>query len=141
MAEGDVPAPPEGFKRSDGRGPFSTVNGPIFHRLTDEHVQHAFFAEQRHTNGMGLVHGGMLTAFLDGLLAAAVFRGAKRPAVTIHLSVDFLHMARTGEWVIGEARLTRATAEVAFAEGRAFVGSRDVVRATGVFKLMKARER
>jgi uncharacterized protein (TIGR00369 family) len=141
VADREAPAPPEGFQASDGRGPFSTVNGPIFHRLLDEHVQHAFFAEHRHTNGMGLVHGGMMTAFLDGLLAAAVFRGAQRPAVTIHLSVDFLHMVRAGEWVIGEARLTRATQEVAFAEGRAFVGGRDLVRATGVFKLMNRRLR
>lgn len=141
MADPQAPAPPEGFRASDGRGPFSTVNGPIYHRLLDEHVQHAFFAEHRHTNGMGLVHGGMMTAFLDGLLAAAVFRGAQTAAVTIHLSVDFLHMARAGAWIIGEARLTRATQDVAFAEGRAFVGERDLVRATGVFKLMKRRLR
>ncbi|HEY9216962.1 MAG TPA: PaaI family thioesterase [Phenylobacterium sp.] len=131
--------PPEGFLANSGRGPFSSANGPIYHRLEGEFVQHCFFAEERHTNGMGLVHGGMLTAFLDGLLAGAVFRGAQRPAVTIHLSVDFLHMVRAGEWVMGEAKLTRATADVAFAEGRAFVGERDLVRATGVFKLMKGR--
>ena len=41
--------------------------------------------------------------------------------------------------VIGEARLTRATRDVAFAEGRAYVGGRDVVRCSGVFKLMGAR--
>ena len=45
-------------------------------------------------------------------------------------------MARVGEWVMGEARMIRATKEVAFAEGRAYVGGRDVVRASGIFKLM-----
>ena len=40
---------------------------------------------------------------------------------------------------IGEARLTRATREVAFAEARLHAGGRDVVRATGVFKLMNQR--
>jgi acyl-coenzyme A thioesterase PaaI-like protein len=58
--------------------------------------------------------------------------------VTIHLSIDFLHMARAGEWVFGEARLTRATREIAFAEGRAYSGKRDLVRCSGVFKLMAA---
>ena len=56
--------------------------------------------------------------------------------MTIHLSVDFLHMARMGEWVLGEARCTRITRDVAFAEGRAYVGGHDVVRASGLFKLM-----
>ena len=70
-------------------------------------------------------------------------RATGAACVTIHLSVDFLSMARAGEWVIGEARLTRAARDTAFAEGRAMIAGRDVVRASGVFKLMprRARER
>jgi uncharacterized protein (TIGR00369 family) len=140
MSEADdqIPAPPEGFVLAEGRGLFSTRNGPYFTRPpTSDLVEQAFYAMARHCNGVGIVHGGMLSAFMDGVLAGAVWRGAQRRAVTIHLSIDFLHMARAGEWVRGEARLTRATREVAFAEGRAYVGGHDVVRASGVFKLMK----
>jgi uncharacterized protein (TIGR00369 family) len=132
-----IPAPPEGFVLADGRGSFSTHNGPYFHRPSDsELAEQAFFALRRHANGIGLVHGGMLSAFMDGVLAGAVWRGTGKTAVTIHLSIDFVHMARVGEWVRGEGRLTRATREVAFAEGRAYVGGHDVVRASGIFKLM-----
>jgi uncharacterized protein (TIGR00369 family) len=135
--EEQAPAPPEGYILAEGRGTFSTRNGPYFYRLSDGPTsQQAFFAQHRHSNGLGLVHGGMLSAFLDGVLAGAVWRGTEKTAVTIHLSIDFLHMARVGEWVMGEARMTRATKEVAFAEGRAYVGGRDVVRASGIFKLM-----
>lgn len=137
MTDETIPAAPEGFVRSEGRGPFTSHNGPLFHKESEGDVVHqAFFALPRHANGMGLVHGGMLTAFMDGLLANASYRGSRKSGVTIHLSVDFLHMARVGEWVIGEARATRSTKEICFVEGRAFVGSRDVVRASGVFKLM-----
>lgn len=123
------------------RGPYSTHNGPQFHRRSadDEPVSHAFYALKRHTNGLGLVHGGMLSSFIDGLFGAAVWRASGKKGVTINLSVNFLHMARAGEWVMGEARVTRVTREVAFVEGRAYVGGRDVVRATGVFKLMHQR--
>jgi uncharacterized protein (TIGR00369 family) len=131
------PPPPDGYVPSEGRGGFSTLNGPYFYKLSDGPTSHqAFFALPRHANGIGLVHGGMLSAFLDGVLAGAVWRGTEKTAVTIHLSIDFLHMARVGEWVMGEGRMTRATKDVAFAEGRAFVGGRDVVRASGIFKLM-----
>ncbi|MDB5461740.1 MAG: PaaI family thioesterase [Phenylobacterium sp.] len=131
------PAPPEGYVLSEGRGGFSTANGPYFYREGDGRTaEQAFFALKRHANGLGLVHGGMLSAFMDGVLAGAVWRGTGKTAVTIHLSIDFLHMARVGEWVMGEARLTRATREVAFADGRAYVGGHDVVRCSGVFKLM-----
>ena len=133
----DVPAPPDGFKLSSGRGSFSTRNGPYFHRTGPEGLtEQAFFALDRHTNGIGIVHGGMLSAFTDGLLAGAVGRGTGKIAVTIHLSIDFLHMARKGDWVLGEARMSRATRDVAFADGRLHVRGVDIVRASGVFKLM-----
>ena len=130
--------PPEGYVPAEGRGGFSTLNGPYFYKSATERRRSRRSSPcQRHANGMGLVHGGMLSAFLDGVLAGAVWRGTDKTAVTIHLSIDFLHMARVGEWVMGEARMTRATKDVAFAEGRAFVGGRDVVRASGIFKLME----
>jgi uncharacterized protein (TIGR00369 family) len=135
--DGEVPAPPQGFVLSGGRGAFSTHNGPYFHKTdAGEHTEQCFFALPRHANGLGLVHGGMLTAFMDGLLAAAAFRATRKTGVTIHLSVDFLHMARVGEWVMGESKVTRATRDIAFVQGRAYVGGHDVVTASGVFKLM-----
>jgi uncharacterized protein (TIGR00369 family) len=137
-----APPPPNGYAPSEGRGGFSTLNGPYFYRLGGDPpvAEQAFYALKRHANGLGLVHGGMLSAFMDGVLAGAVWRGTGKTAMTIHLSIDFLQMARVGEWVMGEGRLTRATRDVAFAEGRAYVGGHDVVRCSGVFKLM-ARER
>ena len=140
MTQTAPPTPPEGYVLAEGRGSFSTHNGPYYVRPGDGALaEQAFFALDQHCNGVGLVHGGMLAAFMDGVLAGAVWRGAQQRAVTIHLSIDYLHMARAGEWVMGEARMTRATRDVAFAEGRAYVRGHDVVRCSGVFKLMKPR--
>ena len=133
--------PPDGFVRSTERGPFTTHNGPFYHRPADWGAEQAFFAEPRHCNGIGLIHGGMLSAFLDGLLAAAVALKTGAVPVTIHLSVDYLGMGRAGSWVIGAARVSRVTSELAFVEGRASVRGRDLARATGVFKLMRRTAR
>jgi uncharacterized protein (TIGR00369 family) len=131
-----IPPPPSGFEPST-RGPYTTHNGPFFHKINaDGSFEHAFYAVQRHCNGMGIVHGGMLSTFLDGLLARAVYMAAETSSVTMHLSIDFLSMARAGEWVFGDARVTRRTKDVAFAEGRIRVGDKDVLRGSGVFKLM-----
>jgi uncharacterized protein (TIGR00369 family) len=140
--KGAIPPPPEGFAPSKSRGEFQLHNGPIFHRFPEDdptRVEHALFIQPKHTNGLGVLHGGMLSAFLDGALGGAVLRGAGQPALTIHLSVDFLQMARCGAWLIGEARMTHATRDVAFAEGHAAIGDHVVGRASGVFKLMGAR--
>ena len=136
--EGEIPAPPPGFVRSSGRGSFSTHNGPYFHR---EDGAQAFFALKRHCNSIGLIHGGMLSAFLDGVLAGAASRGAGAVGVTVHLSIDFLDMGRAGDWVVGEASLDRLASDIAFVNGRAYVGGRTLARATGIFKLMRRRSR
>jgi uncharacterized protein (TIGR00369 family) len=134
-----VPTPPEGFVEELTRGPFSTHNGPYFTARPAVGAAKAFFVLPRHCNSLGIVHGGMITSFLDGLLAAAVGRESRTTMVTIHLSVDFLSMARRGEWVMGESRVTRLTSGIAFAEGRLFAGEKDVARAAGLFKLMHRR--
>jgi uncharacterized protein (TIGR00369 family) len=134
------PEPPEGFVPATRRGPFTTHNGPYFQRTDGGAAEQAFFALDRHCNGVGLIHGGMLSAFLDGLLAAAAARATGATPVTMHLSIDFLDMGRAGAWVMGEARVTRTTGGIAFAEGRAHVAGRDLARASGVFKLLRRRD-
>ena len=135
-----MPQAPAGYRLASGRGPFTSHNGPYYNlEEQEEGSAQAFYALPRHANGLGLVHGGMLSAFMDGLLAAAAYRATQKTGVTIHLSINFLHMARVGEWVMGEAKVTRSTRDIAFVEGRAYVGGHDVVRASGVFKLMNRR--
>ena len=131
--------PPEGFVLQTGRGAFTTHNGPYYSKQTDTGVTQAFLALARHCNGVGLIHGGMLSAFLDGLLAGAAGRESGATPVTVHLSIDFLDMGRAGDWVIGEARATRVTRDLVFVEGHASVKGRDLARASGVFKLMRRR--
>ncbi len=136
---GNLLGPPPGYVLSTARGPFTTHNGPYYHKPCEEGSLQAFLATARHCNGFGLVHGGMLSAFLDGLLAGAAARGGKGSPVTMHLSIDFLDMGRAGDWVLGEARPTRIAREIVFVEGRAHVGGRDLARASGLFKLMRSR--
>jgi acyl-coenzyme A thioesterase PaaI-like protein len=133
-----IPPPPPGFRLASERGAFSNHNGPYFHNGLGAQ---AFFALKRHCNSIGLIHGGMLSAFLDGVLASAAAREARASPITVHLSVDFLDMGRAGDWVFGEAFLTRRATDLAFVEGRAHVGGRSLARATGVFKLMGRRPR
>ncbi|MGI8839643.1 MAG: PaaI family thioesterase [Caulobacteraceae bacterium] len=136
-----LPPPPDGFRPSRGRGAFTAHNGPFFHRPEATGAEQAFFVQGRHCNGLGLIHGGMLAAFLDGLLASAAARAARATPITIHLSVDYLDMGRAGDWVLGEARATRLARDIAFVEGRAHMAGRDLARASGVFKIMRRRAR
>ncbi len=111
-------APPEGFVESRDRGPFTTHNGPLFHRMDGDRFLQGFRVLKRHCNGAGVVHGGMLMAFADGLMGGAVWRAAKAPALTVRMTSDFLAIARPGDWVEGAARVTRLTRSLAFVDAR-----------------------
>ena len=140
MDEEAVPAPPEGYEPVFGRGAFTTHNGPYFNGPSDkERSRQAFFILNRHCNTVGILHGGMISAFLDGLLASAVARASGMTPITMHLSVDFLDMGRRGDWVFGEAWATKEARDVAFVEGVARVQERDIARVSGVFRLMRRR--
>ena len=140
--EDSNPPPPPGFLPTEVTGPFTEQNGPIYRRPSKEgetELLQALFILPRHTNGLGLLHGGMLSTFLDNTLGAAVRLVTGQPSVTVHLSIDFIRMARQGEWLIGEGRVAQVAGRTVFAEGRAVIGDRVVGRATGVFQLMRLR--
>lgn len=139
-------APPAPFKLSVRRGPFTTHNGPWFHWADDETFRQGVRLLERHCNSRKIVHGGFLSSFADGLAATAVFREAKRSAVTIKLNTEFLRSAHVGEWLQGTARVTRATHKTAFVDAYAWVGeSKDapmadlVFRSSALFRLMEPR--
>jgi uncharacterized protein (TIGR00369 family) len=130
---------PEGFVESKGRGPFTTHNGPTYHKIDGERFWQGFRALSRHANGVGIVHGGWIASFADGLLAMAVWREAKARSVTLRLNVDYLGMVRPGEWVEGTASVTRTTRALAFARAEITCAGRAVATAEGVFKLMRTK--
>ncbi len=133
--------PPEGFTPARQRGPFTTHNGPLYAFDDGAIWKRGFRVLPRHCNAFGLVHGGWLMAFADGLLAEACFRASGTPILTIRMTSDFLNPARTGEWVEGTARTTRVTRSMAFAECEIRSGAKLIFTATGVFKLMEGHAR
>ena len=139
-------AAPEPFRISVRRGPFTTHNGPWFHWAEESEWRQGVRLVDRHCNSRGIVHGGFLSSFADGLAATSVFREVKRASVTIKLNTEFLRSAKAGEWLQGTAQITRATGKMAFVDAYAWVGeARDipmdslVFRSSAVFKLLEAR--
>ena len=137
---------PEPFRISVRRGPFTTHNGPWFHWAEEGDWRQGVRLLDRHCNGRGIVHGGFLSSFADGLAATAVFRQVKRSSVTIKLNTEFLRPAKSGEWLQGTAQITRTTGKMAFVDAFAWTGEgRDIAmdnlvfRSAAIFRLMEQR--
>ena len=132
----DIPA---NFAALPVLGDFIAVNGPLYLRHEGDLVLVGFRVEQRHTNPMGICHGGMMASFCDMLLPLSVHR--KRADVglrflpTINLQIDYLAPAPLGAWVQGEAEVLRVTRSLEFAQAVVTADAEPVARVSGIFKI------
>jgi len=133
-----APSVPEGFRAADIHGDFIVFNGPLFGRFADGLLQLGFRVEQRHSNPLGICHGGMLATFVDMLVpcTAMYMPGRERRFLpTISLQVDYLGSAKLGAWVQGEAQILRTTRNLVFGQGLVQSDGEPCLRFSGIFKL------
>jgi uncharacterized protein (TIGR00369 family) len=133
-----TPTPP-GFRAVRIAGPFVVHNGPLFARLGPDHrLQLGFRVEQRHTNSMGVCHGGMLATFADVLVPSAMLYRPeptdRRLSPTISLQLDYMGSVHEGDWVQGEAEILRVTRHLLFGQAIVTCNGAAVLRVSGVYK-------
>jgi uncharacterized protein (TIGR00369 family) len=130
---------PAGFAPLKAGGNYIQHNGPLYVLQQGGVVKFGFRVEQRHTNPMGNLHGGMMATFCDMLLPLSVHR--KSPEVadrflpTISLQIDYLAPAALGAWVEGEAEPLRITRSLVFLQGLVSADGVPCARVSGVFKI------
>lgn len=130
--------PPAGFEPLPRMGGFVQTVGPLLQRLHDGVYQLGFRVEPRHTNTMGICHGGMLATFCDMLLPLLAHHHpevGRRFVPTINLQLDYLSTVGLGAWVQGQGEVLRATRSVVFVQGLVTADGKPAVRASGIFKL------
>lgn len=129
---------PDGFRPAKIHGEFVAFNGPFYAQLSGDRIQLGFRVEQRHTNPMGICHGGMLASFADMLVpCTAMYEPGRerRFLVTISLQIDYLGTSPLGAWVQGEAHILRTTRNMVFGQGLVHADGAPALRFSGIFKL------
>ncbi|WP_425260858.1 PaaI family thioesterase [Rubrivivax sp. RP6-9] len=142
MNSADMPVP-AGFVPLDTMGGFIGANGPLYLRHEGPLVQLGFRVEARHTNPLGICHGGMMATFCDMLLPLSAHRKSAeighRFLPTISLQVDYLAASPLGAWVQGEAEVLRHTRSLVFMQGLVTADDTPVARVSGIFKISTAK--
>lgn len=137
-ATSDLRLPP-GFRPMPRMGEFIGVNGPLCLRHEGELVRLGFRVDRRHTNPLGICHGGMMATFCDMLLPMTIHRKSKEVGLrflpTISLQVDYLAPAELDAWVEGEADVLRTTRTLVFAQGLVTADGKPCARVSGIFKI------
>ena len=137
----DPPFDPEaaGWERR-GTGNFSVLTGPFWARRDGEGWVYGLVVEDRHLNGAGIVHGGLLVTLADSALGLTVWDAAGRvPCVTVQLNTQFISAVLPGEFIEARAEILRRATSTVFIRGVLTVGDRIVAAADGVWKVLAAR--
>jgi uncharacterized protein (TIGR00369 family) len=133
--------PPSGFEPLSlfGQDTFEGFVGPMYSAtgMTAGSARFGFLAAKHHANPFGIVHGGMLVTVVDTMMGSTVFHSlAGQTCATTSLTTDFLAAAKVGDWIEGEASLTRMTQSIAFVRGELRVGDRRILTATGTWAII-----
>lgn len=121
---------------------FEHMVGPIYHLPSEakDRVRFGFLVEPRHTNPYGVLHGGMLGTVVDTMMGYLVFHALSGGAcATINLNCDFISAAKAGDWIEGEARITRMGRQVAFVRAEAECAGKPVLTASGSWAIVAAK--
>jgi uncharacterized protein (TIGR00369 family) len=127
-----------GWNRHEVSG-FSNLVGPFWSRSDAGARGYAFVAEERHLNGNGIVHGGILMTFVDQAIGMTVWDAIdRRPCATIQLNTHFVDSGRAGELIEARAEIVRQTRSVIFTRAIVRTGTRTLLTADGIWKVLRA---
>lgn len=129
--------PPPGAENISSGG-FNLHVGPIWRLPVDGDVRRfALIVADKHMNGSGSVHGGLLMTFADISMSqtSRAASGAKGCS-TVSLTCDFVGPAKLGEMLESRVRVTKRTRTMVFLSADIVVGDRMVAVATGLWKIV-----
>ena len=129
---------PEGFRPIQRGGPFLAALGPLYVKTGGGTPVIGLRVEEKHLNTRGIAHGGMLVTLADSALGIALATSSTppQPMVTVNLSTDFADPARAGDWIEAHVDIQKVGKRFAFANCYLVVGTRRILRASGVFALV-----
>lgn len=135
---------PDGFEPHFRKSPVTDAWEPLFSRRADGVVRMGFRLAEKHCNGRGLLHGGVIAALADnamGLSLGEAIRasGGETPngLVTTSLSVDYLGVAEIGQWIEVAPRVVKAGGSSGVADALVTADGEVVARANAAFRVMR----
>jgi uncharacterized protein (TIGR00369 family) len=143
MTATDIPQGiPEGFEPHFRKSPLTEPWEPLYSKRTDKAVIIGLRLAKPHTNGRGLIHGGLIAALSDNAMgySCAHLMGNKFSLVTIGLAVDFIGSANVGQWLAIETDVIKTGSTICFAQCLAKADDVIIARANGTFRVVPKKE-
>ncbi len=129
---------PEGFVPISRTSPFTDLIGPIYQKADDSGLIIGLFAEEKHCNARGMVHGGVLGTLADIAMGYSAAFSTQPPTriVTTSQTVEYVGRAEKGDWIEVHTDVQKVGRSIAFANCYFHVDSRRIARASAVFSVI-----
>jgi uncharacterized protein (TIGR00369 family) len=129
---------PQGFERHFRQSPLTDPWEPLYSKRTDKAVVIGLRLARPHTNGRGLIHGGLIAALADNAMgySCAHVMGGASSLVTIGLAVDFIGTAQIGQGLAVEADVIRTGSTICFAQSLVKADDAIIARANATFRVV-----
>ena len=141
MTATDIPA---GFEPHFRSSPVTDAWAPLYAKRLDNAVHIGLRLAKAHTNGRGLIHGGLIAALSDNVMGyscgQAMRMDASKSLVTINLAVDFIGTAKVGQWLSIEPEVIKTGSTICFVQSLAKADGVVIARANGTFRVVPKKE-
>lgn len=130
----------EGYQTWGAVDAFEDMIGPFFYKKMDngEYIS-AFVSEDRHLNGGGKLHGGLLMSFADFAMFVIARDHLEGAAVTVGFNSEFVSAGEAGERIEASGEVTKATGSMLFVRGKIFCGDSTILTFSGILKKIRRR--
>ncbi|MDO4723971.1 MAG: PaaI family thioesterase [Comamonadaceae bacterium] len=121
---------PEGFKPLFRTSPFLDATGPYFYKPLENGFIVGLRVTAKHLNTSGTAHGGLLATLSDVALGYVTAMSQQPPIrmTTANLGLDYVGVAREGDWLQAHVSVVKVGSRLAFAN--ALIAANDVPVAT-----------
>ena len=136
---------PPGFEPHERKSPLTAPWEPIYCKSVGDSLALGIEIREPHTNSRGLVHGGLVAALLDNVMGLACSRAILADGldvasvITVSIGVEYLGMARLGQWLTFEPHFVKTGKTLCFAEASAIADGVIIARGKSTFRTGAAR--
>lgn len=134
---------PTGFEPHFRKSPFTDPWEPLYSRRTEKAVVIGLRLAKPHTNGRGLIHGGLIASLADNAMGYSCAQATdwKTSFVTVSLSVDYAGSAQVGQWLSVESDVIKTGSTLCFAQSLIKADDAVIARANATFRVVPKPER
>ena len=135
MTDTDIP---DGFEPLFRKSPLTEPWEPLYAKKTDKAVIIGLRLAKPHTNGRGLIHGGLIASLADNAMgySCAQATGWTTSFVTVSLTIDFVGSAEMGQWLAIESDVIRTGKTICFAQSLIKADDAVIARANATFRVV-----